>query len=502
MLKILSSEQIKEADQYTILHERISSTDLMERAALAFTKIFTARYHPAKPVCIFCGYGNNGGDGLAIARLLIQENYHVSVYLLADQKNYAPDHLVNLARLQQLNEQTIFTIQSDADIPGLPDSSIVIDALFGSGLNRPLSGLVGLLVEKLNSLPVIRVAVDIPSGLFADHITNGTVFKAHQTITFELPKLAFLFPENNAYTGHWEIASIGLHPDYIQSAAATHFLSEQKDIAKLVKGRQTFDHKGIFGHAYIHAGSEGKMGAAILCAKACLRTGAGLATVHAAAGTAGTLNTAIPEAMTWSSTRKKNNEDLWSRFSAAVFGPGIGTDKKASAAFLQRLKKVNVPSVFDADALNIIARQKKGLKLLPPNSIITPHLKEFERLAGSSEHWEKRHLRQLELSHRHSIFIVLKGAYTCITTPDQQSYFNPTGNPGMAKGGSGDVLTGMIAGLLAQQYPPLDACLLSVYLHGLAGDLAVKKESVHSLLASDIIASIGDAYRALAPEKT
>ncbi|MEO6167842.1 MAG: NAD(P)H-hydrate dehydratase [Chitinophagales bacterium] len=498
VIKILSAEQIREADRYTIEHESISSIDLMERAALAFAELFIKKYSPEHAIYIFCGYGNNGGDGLAIARILLKKNYPVLVYILAENNKYSNDFLVNQSRLQKINDQVIHFITEADDFPVINGNSLIIDALFGSGLNRSLSGIAEKLVSYLNIQEAVRVGVDIPSGLFPDRVREGAVFLAHHTLTFLQPKLAFLFPESNEVVGEWEAIDIGLNKKFIQSLPCTHFLSEKSDMETILHSRGKFAHKGGFGHAFINAGNHGKMGAAILCAGACMRSGAGLTTVYVPEGTAGTLNAAIPEAMTLTYSTKIKSRDS---FSSAAFGPGIGTDTYSTAAFLRLLKKIKVPAVFDADALNIISAQKKGLKLLPKNAIITPHLKEFERLAGKTKNWYKRHKRQSELSQVHSIFIVLKGAFTCITTPDGLSYFNPTGNPAMAKGGSGDVLTGIIAGLLAQKYSSLQAALLGVYLHGLSGDLAVKKQSVHSLLASDIIATIGDAFRELGSEK-
>ena len=501
MIKIFSTSQTREADQYTIEQEPVCSIDLMERAAMAFTSMFVSTYSAESSIHIFCGYGNNGGDGLAIARLLLQKSYPVTVYLLADSQNYSADLQINLSRFREIKSAAIHPIAAEDDFPIIEADAVIVDALFGSGLNRPLSGLAAALIRHLNTQQCIRVAVDIPSGLFADQWSAGEVFMAHHTITFQHPKLSFLFPENAAAVGRWATVPIGLHQHYIRTTATAHYLTEPQDIKKIINQRGKFDHKGTFGHAFIHAGSKQKMGAAILCGKACMRAGAGLTTLHASGTTAGIINTAIPEAMTMTYKVNSKQPFNWTGFSAAAFGPGTGTGQPATTMLLALLKGIVVPAVLDADALNIISMQKKSWKLLPDNSIITPHLREFERLAGHTRNWYERHQLQLQLSKQHSIFIVLKGAYTCITTPEGISYFNPTGNPGMAKGGSGDVLTGILAGLLAQRYDPLNACLLGVYLHGLAGDLAVKKQSVHSLLARDIIDCISDAYNELTSEQ-
>ncbi|HUM47871.1 MAG TPA: NAD(P)H-hydrate epimerase, partial [Chitinophagales bacterium] len=364
MIKILSAEQIKEADNSTIRHEPVSSIDLMERAASAFTELFAKKYSTEHTTFIFCGYGNNGGDGLAIARLLIEKGYTVSVYVLADSKNYSDDFLINQSRLESSGKLVIHPITSPDDFPRINTGSVIIDALFGSGLNRALAGVAEKLVLYLNIQNAVRIAVDIPSGLFADWVSDGAVFMAHHTITFQQPKLSFLFPENAPVTGQWESVDIGLDKKFMDSISCNHFLIEKPDIEKIIHQRRKFDHKGIFGHALLYAGSKGKMGAAILCAKAALRSGTGLTTVLIPAGTEGILNVAIPEAMTMSYSLKGKSSTKWTAFSAVASGPGIGTDSYSTTVLLKLLKEITAPSVFDADALNIVAAQKKGLKLL------------------------------------------------------------------------------------------------------------------------------------------
>lgn len=497
MIKILSAAQIREADQYSIEHIPIRSIDLMEIASMAFAQTFMKQYPPDRPVMVFCGGGNNGGDGLAIARILLKKNYDVSVYLIENGPSNTDEFISNKSWLEKISEDVIRTVSGMESFPPIPAGAVVVDALYGSGLNRGLSAGTEKLVSYLNQQPATRVAVDIPSGLFADKVREGVVFHADHTITFQQPKLAFFFPENSQSVGRWETVPIGLDASFIQSLAVSNLFLEKSDLQAILKPRLKFDHKGIFGHAIIHAGSRGKTGAAILCAAACIRSGSGLTSVHAPSETIAAVNSALPEAMTVAYSKKGKTDFNPALYSAAAFGPGIGTDSMANDLFLKLLDKTQVPAVFDADALNIIAADKRGLTLLPKNSIITPHIREFERLAGNTNNWMERHQRQVALSGLHGIYIVLKGAYTCITSPDGISYFNPTGNPGMAKGGSGDVLTGIIAGLLAQHYTPLHACLLGVYLHGLSADLAVKKQDVYSLLASDMIANIGHAYQDL-----
>ena len=496
MIRILSSAQIKEAHRYTIQHEPVSSTDLMERAARQFVKAFTEIYPASVPVKIFCGYGNNGGDGLAIARMLYQKNYHIEAFLLADKSDYSTDLQHNLERLLEVKRDGIIYLYHENQFPVLAEDEVIIDALFGSGLNRRLTGLPETVINHLNRQLSKKVSVDIPSGLYADRVADGIVFKAHQTITFEQPKFSFLFAENYEFVGDWIVVNIGLHPEFILHADCHDFIIEKDDVRKILKPRKKFDHKGTYGHTLILAGNTGKMGAAIMCASACIRSGAGLTTVLVPEGQSASLNMTIPEAMTieYPAGKQFPVENL-SRYSAFAAGPGIGTSEVSKKILLELLDERKIPSVLDADALNIVAGIKKGLRVLAKETIITPHPKEFERLAGKTKNWFENYQLQIKLSKKYRLYIVLKGAYTRISTPEGNCYFNPTGNPGMAKGGSGDVLTGMIGAFLAQKYSPEESCLLGVYLHGLSADIAVQNESLYSLTASDIVSSIGNAFR-------
>ncbi len=495
MIPILSSLQIAEADRYTIEHEPIASIDLMERAAEAFTRLFTQKLKSSWPVYIFCGNGNNGGDGLAIGRLLLNCGYEVHVFILYNNGNNSKEFLINEARFKEITGQSIIYIDSEATFPLIPKGAIIIDALFGTGLNKPLNELAEKLVKYLNVQQANRVSVDIPSGLYADKPTHEVTFKAHLTITFQYPKLSFLFSENLETIGAWYSVDIGLASDAIPADSLSYFLLERRDIEQRLNPRKRFDHKGVFGHAFIYAGSRGKMGAAIMCASACVRSGAGLTTVHIPEGNSAVINISVPEVMTeeYLNDESLKSSDL-SRYNAFALGPGIGTNADSRKRFLELLTIIKAPAVFDADALNILSQEENGLALLPENSIITPHPKELERLVGTWADWADRLQRQIDLSKRHSIYIILKGANTCISTPQGKYYFNSSGNPGMAKGGTGDVLTGMIVAFLSQGYNPEEASLLSVYLHGLSADIAVKKQSEQSLLATDIISTIGDAF--------
>jgi NAD(P)H-hydrate epimerase len=453
VIRILSAAQLREADRITIEKEPVSSIDLMERAATGFTEVFTSQFDSSKPVFIFCGYGNNGGDGLAIGRLLLGKKYEVTVFILADRKEYSEDFRVNESRLLEINPQVVSYLQQQQQFPFILPGTIVIDALFGSGLKKSLEGLSLQLVDYLNKQDATRISVDIPSGLFADEPASGTIFKSHETITFQLPKLSFLFAGNSEVVGDWKVVDIDLDKDFLEEAPTTFFMLEKEDIRKILHPRKKFDHKGTFGHVFIYTGQKGKMGAAILCTQACVKSGAGLTTTYIPKGESLALNVTIPEAMTkeYAGAKKVVNARDISSYTAFAFGPGIGTAITSRRIFHDLLSKIKIPIVIDADALNILAMEKNFQKLIPKKSILTPHPKEFERLAGKTKSWYDRLQAQLKLSKKWSVYIVLKGAHTCISTPEGMCYFNSTGNPGMAKGGSGDILTGMIVAFLAQK---------------------------------------------------
>ncbi len=499
-MKIFSSQQIKEWDQYTIQHEPISSIDLMERASLAFVNWFESQFHNEEQIIkIFVGSGNNGGDGLAIARLLYRRFYNIEVFLLA-ATSISKDHQINLKKLPQ--EIPLHIINWGA-LPSFNDSDIIIDAILGSGLSRSIQGNIQTLIEYLNSQNNIKIAVDIPSGVFAGKASNDTCLNAHYTFSFETPKMAFFIPENEHKIGQWFFNSIGLHPDFILKNHSNYFYLEKKDIQKLIKKRNTFSHKGNFGHTLLVAGSYGKTGAAILAAKACLKIGAGLLTVHIPKFSLQILQISIPEAMCSIDNNEKNISTFpsSSNYTTVGVGPGLGMDTKTSDAFFNFLKEYKKPIVVDADGLNILSKNKENISLLPQGSIITPHPKEFERLFGAfSSSWDKIKCAQ-EQAQKFKIIIVLKGAYTCIALPNGNCFFNSTGNPGMATAGSGDVLTGIISGLLSQGYSPENAAKTGVFIHGLAGDIARQKLGEHSLIASDIIEHLPHAFLELNEQK-
>lgn len=504
-MKILSTVQIREADKFTIAHEPVASIDLMERAALKCSYWLWEKFSDAVSYQIVCGNGNNGGDGLAIARHLKSKGYAVEVFILRVSENDSADFSVNLKRLEE-NKISVSVLQHENELQFPANGNyVIIDAVFGSGLSREPEGMAAKIIDKINTSPAQKISIDIPSGLFGDDNSANSykhVVRADYTLTFQQPKLSFLFAESGIFAGKFIVLDIGLHPDFI-SQAPTHFQYITHDFVKtLIRHRGKFSHKGNFGHALLVAGSEGKAGAAVLCAKACLRSGVGLLTLNIPETGNEILQTAAPEAMLqindsekYISGRIKTGPDVDSEYSAIGIGPGIGRRRETEQAVKLLLNEYAGPLVFDADAINILSENKTWLAFLPKGTILTPHPGEFDRLAGKHASGFERMKSSRELAIKHGIYIVLKGAHTLIACPDGTVFFNSSGNPGMATGGSGDVLTGIITGLRAQNYPPQAACLLGVYLHGLAGDIASSVQSENGLIAGDIVDNLGGAWR-------
>jgi NAD(P)H-hydrate epimerase len=495
MLKILTTSQIKELDAHTIQREPIVSIELMERACSAFTTWVIAKFNTDKTIGVVCGTGNNGGDGLGISRLLNEQGYDVKIWIVRGSMPESEDFKTNLGRIR--GKIPTFEIVSESDQNLFSDRSILIDAIVGSGLSRPVDGIYAQAIRCMNKTNTVRIAVDIPSGLMADKPSEGEIVQADYTVSFELPKLSFLFPQSSSYVGAWHVVDIGLDRKFINDAASQYSVIEQQDIKTLLKQRSKFDHKGNFGHALLIAGSYGKIGAAVLSARSALRSGAGLLTVHAPKCGYEIMQTSVPEAM----VSVDENEKILSSFpdiktfSAIGIGPGIGQDKKTMTAFKALLETAGSPLVIDADALNILGSNREMIHMLPKNSILTPHPKEFERLAGSWKTDFERLKKQIDFSVKTGTIVLLKGAHSSISTPEGKVYFNNTGNPGMATGGSGDVLTGVITALLAQGYSGLDSALIGCWMHGLAGDQAAAHFGQISMTASDITAYLPDAFR-------
>lgn len=496
-MKILTAENTRKADAYTIKHEPIRSIDLMERASNAFVDTFVKYFSTANPVHIFAGTGNNGGDGLAVARLLTEKGFEVRVFVINPKaKKGSEDFEINFRRLVLKYPPEI--LQAPDDFPDLSEGSVLIDAMFGSGLTRPVEGVYATILNKMNRHRGGKVSIDIASGLFADQaVAGGTIFEPDLTITFQMPKLAFMVPENESYTGKLEIVDIGLDQDYINQLDSDNFFIDSGVILERIKPRKKFSHKGIYGRAAILSGSLGKMGAAVLGAKACLRSGVGLLTMHVPKCGYEIMQTSIPEAM---ATVDKEQDlissipDL-SQTDVVGVGPGIGKDPKTRNMLKELMLQAPCPLVMDADALNLMGENPELLEIIPRGSILTPHLKEFERIAGESKNHFERLALQKEFSKKHQVVTILKGAYSAICSHDGKTHFNSTGNPGMATGGSGDVLTGIVTGFLAKGHTPEDAALLAVYFHGLAGDLAAEEMGQESMIPSDIIEFLPNAIK-------
>ncbi len=485
MLPLLTSAQAKATDAYTIAHEPVNAIDLMERAAEAFVKCFVNHYSDKeKRIAVYCGTGNNGGDGLAIARLLHQQHYqNITVKIARFSDKETDDFDTNLKRLKAVE---VVEIATDDELP-TETADIILDGLLGTGLNKPLSGDYKKLVNYLNRLNKHVVAIDIPTGFFADGelSQDATVLKANLVITFQQPKINFLLPESAAYMDAFEVADIGIKPEYIVKQNSPYQLLQQADISAKLKPRTNFTHKGTYGHALIIAGEPETMGAAILCSSACAHTGAGLTTACIPESGLTALNAAWPEVM--AIVRKDGYPPKIDpkKFTSVAIGPGLGKQNGSLKLLQTTFAEFDRPIVVDADGLNLMA-ENHLYRTIPVHSIITPHVKEFDRLFGEHKNWWQRINTMMQKAREYQLYIVLKNRYTMIGTPDGQVYFNPTGNPAMASGGMGDVLTGVIVSLLAQDYTPQDACIIGTYIHGLAGDDLALPHKRSTVLAGDV----------------
>jgi len=501
-MKILSPGQAREADAFTITNEPITSIELMERAAARCVEWITNRYAVDKKIKVFCGLGNNGGDGLAMARLLAGKGFSTEVFIVRHSEKSSADFKTNEALLENTSVTRNYLTQERIGF-NLVSGDIVIDAIFGSGINSHVEGLAGGVIREINQSGCEVIAVDVPSGLLTDVTTPSQPLKeknivnATHTLTLHAPKLSFMFPSNAVHVGDFHVIDIGLHADFIKGLSVNNYFITKEDAHATLRPRQKFSHKGTHGHALLLCGSLGKMGAAVLAAKACLRAGVGMLTAHVPGCGNDIMQISVPEALTSADSCANFISDniLPSNYEAVGIGPGIGTEKETQSLLKLLVQNARGPLVLDADALNSLAENKTWIAFVPKIIILTPHPKVFERLAGKVSDDQDRYILQKEFSVKHGVYVVLKGAHTSISCPDGKFYFNSTGNPGMAKGGSGDVLTGMLTGLLAQGYSSLDTCVLGVYLHGLAGDIAASNLSEYSVLARDITDAIGEAFK-------
>ncbi|MDT8400985.1 MAG: NAD(P)H-hydrate dehydratase [Bacteroidales bacterium] len=505
-MKIFSSEKVREIDAYTIKNEPVQSIDLMERAAKALFNWYVDHFGRSGTVVVFAGPGNNGGDGLALSRMLADADFNVRVFYLAFSSKMSKNLSLNKERLINQGKAEYNKIIEPDDFPLIRPGDVIIDAIFGSGLTRPAEGLSAEVISKINNAGARVVSVDIPSGLFGEDNTGNnpdTIVRADYTLTLQFPKLSFFFPGNQHFVGKYYILPIGLHPAKISSTPTDYNLIDTSFVAGILKNRNKFDHKGNFGHGLMIAGSCGKAGAAVLASHAALRTGLGLLTAHVPRPIAEVIHAALPEAMV-----QCDQSDLMvteipgpEKYDAIGIGPGLGTKPNTRKGVRDLLEKYKGPIIIDADALNIIATENGLKELIPEDAVLTPHPGEFRRLTGSDGQGYASLLQQQEFSKKYKCVSVLKGAHTSVCLPDGRVWFNSTGNPGMATAGSGDVLTGMILALLAQAYRPSEAAIAAVFIHGLAGDLAAVKNGFESLIASDIIFNIGNSFKKIRQNK-
>ena len=502
-MKIFTGAQIHELDKYTIEHEPIASVDLMERAAKAIVRAIADVWSTSGEVVVFAGPGNNGGDALAVARLLAELDYSVSVYLFNITGHLSDDCSENKARAMETKKIRSFTeVRQEFDPPRLDAGTLVVDGLFGSGLNKPLAGGFASLVRYVNASPARVVSIDVPSGLMAEDNTcnvRANIVRADITLTLQQPKLSFLFAENQQYVGELRVLDIRISPEGIRDTAAQYEIVGENDVRPMLRGRSPFAHKGSMGSALLVAGSYGMGGAAVLAARACLRSGAGKVTVHTPRHNNMIMQISVPEAV----VQLDQEETIFSEpvdtedYDALGIGPGLGQSETTAIAMIAQIRRAQCPVVADADALNILANHRAWLQQLPKGMVLTPHPKEFDRLCGHCTDSYERLSKARDLASRMQIYIILKGHYSALCLPDGHVLFNPTGNAGMATAGSGDVLTGIITALLARGYRQTEACVVGMYLHGLAGDIAVRETGEESLVAGDIIRFLPQAFRRL-----
>lgn len=501
-MKIFTAAQIRELDKYTIEKEPIKSVDLMERAARAVVAAITVRWERDVPVVVFAGPGNNGGDALAVARQLIERGYQVQTFLFNISGSLSADCAENKKRLLDKKNNRLTEVTVEFDPPRLEEGMLVVDGLFGSGLNKPLAGGFASLVKYINASAAEVVSIDMPSGLMTEdnsYNVRANIIRANLTLTFQQAKLSFLFAENQQYIGELQVLDIGLHPEGIRTVDSQYTLIDEDTVRPLLRSRSPFAHKGEMGHALIVAGSYGMAGAAILATQACLRAGAGKVSIHTPKRNAVILQTTVPEAV----LHLDREETIFSEavpaedYQALGIGPGIGTSEQTCIAMIAQLRRAQCPVVADADVINILSSRKAWLLQVPKGIILTPHPKELDRLEGQSIDSYERLAKARQLAERLQGYVVLKGHHTAVCMPDGHVAFNTTGNAGMATAGSGDVLTGIITALLARGYSQRDASMLGVYLHGLAGDLAVEDLGEESLIAGDLIRYLPKAFLGL-----
>ncbi|MES2480037.1 MAG: NAD(P)H-hydrate dehydratase [Bacteroidota bacterium] len=501
-MKVFNAAQIKACDAYTIHASGITTMDLIDRAALACARHIVGKYTTETPFVVLCGMGNNGADGLALALILLQNGYGVKVFVLQHRNENTPENKSLLNKILRINAALVDYVEPETFLTDLPEQVVLVDAILGTGLGRPVEGWLADFFSHINQLRNFKIAIDIPSGMPADSVPNAEesmIISAQETLSFQLYKRSFLHPETAAHCGQIHLLDIGLHPTFIE-ATHTHYQTiDAEHLTPLIKSKSVFSYKNQHGHAFIVGGSKGKTGAAILAVTAALRSGAGLVSSIIPAECYVPVQTVAPEAMCHTSgVNFIESIESFDGASAVGIGMGMGMHDATVKAFAQFIEVCTLPCVFDADALNILAQHPELMNKIPENSILTPHVAECDRMFAKSTNSMQRveHVRMQAM--RYKVCIVLKGHHTVVATPDGDCFYNLNGNAGMAKGGSGDVLTGLLTGLLAQGYQAEKAALLGVYLHGLAGDITKATYGEQAMNATDLVQSMVKAWQKLA----
>lgn len=501
-MKLFTTDEIRAIDRYTIENDDVTSLDLIERVAEGVADEIASRWRPNKPTIVFAGPGNNGADALASARLLYERGFRPEIYLfniggdkLSTDCIATRDHLLaDFPDIHFCEVRTKFTM------PDMTANHLIIDGLFGSGLHEELKGGFKTLVQNINEQNATVVSIDIPSGMFGDwnpQLVNRNTIHAKLTLAIQFPRLSFFLADNAELVGEWKVLDIGLSERAIATSPANFCLIEKRDVHRRLRHRKEFTSKADFGSAVIYAGSYGMMGAAVLAARGALRAGVGKLTINSPKCGNMILQSSVPEALFRYNRNDFNIVDIHPErdFNAIATGPGLGTDERTVKALEDFLASINQPVILDADALNCIALKPAMLNNIPVLSIITPHAGEFDRLFGPQPSSEARLRKAIEMAKHYNILIILKGRYTAIVRPDGKVYFNSSGCPAMATAGSGDVLTGVLASILAQGYQPELASIIAVYIHGLAGEMAAAEHGEYGVTAGDIADNIGRAIK-------
>lgn len=500
-MKIFDNDTIRAIDKATIEHENVSAIDLVERAAEAIACEIISRWRPNKPITIFAGFGNNGADALAVARLLIEQGYSPVIYLFNIGGNMLGNECrICRDRLRDLNYANFYEVIDHFALPALSPNHVVIDGLFGSGLNRPIYGGFVTLIQFINDSGATVVSIDVPSGLLGDwnvNPINRNIIHADLTLAIQFPRLAFFLKDNSGLVGEWKVLNIDLSSEAINNSQSNFYLVEKSDIRCSIKRRNSFASKADCGSALIIAGSYGMMGAAVLSANGAIRSGVGKITVHSPQCGYNVMQVSAPEAMFVADKHELIPTDLTPRhkYDAIAVGPGIGTHEYTIQALELFLKNTKQPIILDADALNCIALRPSLLNYIPTNSIITPHAGEFDRIFGEHKSDEARLKKALDRAKRYGIIIVLKGRHTAVVRHDGKIFFNTSGNASLATAGSGDVLTGIMAGFLAQGYAPEIASLIAIYVHGIAGEISSETHGIFGVKSGDIANNVGCAIK-------